>query len=102
MYIEINGIAVKLSDATLNAYDDHVAYCSAGTDWLIRNDPDCQHESMLIQELLDHLSVDYERAVELSIEDMRESLLLDVDFIQEHASGYFDLIDEAIQSTQIN
>ena len=35
-----------------DAYQAHQAYISAGTAWLIRNDPDAQEEQVLLEEIV--------------------------------------------------
>jgi hypothetical protein len=41
----------KTTQEIRDAYEAHQAYCSAGPDWLIRNDPECQHEQVLLEEI---------------------------------------------------
>ena len=61
--IEIVGIKVAVSQNTVDAFDDHAAYCSAGSAWLIRNDPKAHKEEELIELVKDSLKADFEVAV---------------------------------------
>ena len=94
MQIEINGLAVEVSEKALDAYDAHSAYCSAGTDWLISNDPECKRESELIQEVLDSLNEDYKLAVDNMLSIVHDSLMDGFD-LSMHSNNYFELIDAA-------
>jgi hypothetical protein len=45
----------KTTPEIRDAYLAHQAYCSAGSAWLIRNDPEGQNEQVFIQEIIDQV-----------------------------------------------
>lgn len=95
MQIEINGLAVEVSEKTLDAYDAHSAYCSAGIDWLISNDPRCEQESKLIQEIHDSLDDDYKLAVDNMLSIVHDSLM-DAYNLSKHSNDFFEVIEAAV------
>lgn len=42
----------KITEQILDAYQAHQAYTSAGQKWLLRNDPECQNEVALLEEIV--------------------------------------------------
>ena len=61
--IEIVGIKVTVSQETVDAFEEHSAYCSAGTDWLVRFDPKAHKEQELIELVKDSLKADFQVAI---------------------------------------
>ena len=53
MYISIQGLPVKLSEKTIQAFRAHKDFCSAGSGWLVKNDAQAKLEMPLI-EAVDH------------------------------------------------
>ena len=61
--IEIVGVKVTISQATLDAFEEHAAFCSPGQAWLIRNDPESYKEQELIESVKDSLEADFDVAI---------------------------------------
>jgi hypothetical protein len=63
MYIDIQGLPIKISPETIEAFLAHREFCSPGTDWLGKNDPKCKLEAQLIEQVDARVQRDCERAL---------------------------------------
>ena len=94
--IEIVGVKVAISQATLDAFDDHAAYCSAGSAWLVRNDPKAHKEQELIESVKDSLEADFDLAISglnpAQQEDAEEA------FFELREDDWWDDLGEAIEA----
>ena len=61
--IEIVGVKVAISENTVDAFEGHAAFCSAGQAWLIRNDPEAYKEQELIELVKEALEADFQAAI---------------------------------------
>ena len=61
--IEIVGIKVTVSQETVDAFEEHSAYCSEGTDWLVRFDQKAHKEQELIESVKDAIKADFDVAI---------------------------------------
>jgi len=43
----------EITDDMIDAVQAHIDYTSAGSDWLYKNDPECQNEMLLIERIKD-------------------------------------------------
>lgn len=58
MFMDINGHNVQISQQTIDAVHAHAAFCSAGIDWLLRNDSDAKLEMGHIEKMRECLLSD--------------------------------------------
>ena len=94
--IEVVGVKVAISQNTLDAFDDHAAYCSAGSAWLVRNDPKAHKEQELIELVKDAIKADFEVAISglnpAQQEDAEEA------FFELREDDWWDDLGEAIEA----
>lgn len=98
MQIEINEILVKLSQKTIAAYIEHLAYTSKKIEWLLVNDPKSKNENEMIQIVLESLRNDYSIAVEKMVGEIYDSLIEAVKFENQSETDFFELIENATSS----
>ena len=94
--IEIVGVKVAISQETVDAFEEHSAYCSAGTDWLVRNDPKAHKEQELIESVKDAIKADFDVAISgltpAQQEDAEEA------FFELREDDWWDDLGEAIEA----
>lgn len=94
MHIFINKVVVTISQETIDAVLEHSVFCSAGTEWLVRNDPCCDLEREYIEQIQDCLRRDVEQTIQGFTLNEQDDFWDEVDFLNEdHDECVRDLID---------
>ena len=100
--IEIVGVKVAISENTVDAFEGHAAFCSAGQAWLIRNDPEAYKEQELIELVKEALKADFEAAISGLTEDEQDEFSDEFSDVRED-DWWYDLEDaiEAMKRPKI-
>jgi len=96
--IEIVGVKVAISQETVDAFEEHSAYCSAGTDWLVRNDPKAYKEQELIESVKDAIKADFEVAISGLTEEEKDNA--EEEFFDLTEDDWWDDLAEAIEASK--
>jgi len=96
--IEIVGIKVTVSQETVDAFEEHSAYCSAGTDWLVRNDPKAHKEQELIESVKDAIKADFDVAISGLTEEEKDNA--EEEFFDLTENDWWDDLAEAIEASK--
>ena len=94
--IEIVGIKVTVSQETVDAFEEHSAYCSAGTDWLVRNDPKAHKEQELIESVKDAIKADFDVAISGLTEEERYEL--SDEFMELEDQEWWEYLSDGIEA----
>ena len=96
--IEIVGVKVAISQETVDAFEEHSAYCSAGTDWLVRNDPKAHKEQELIESVKDAIKADFEVAISGLTEEEKDNA--EEEFFDLTEDDWWDDLAQAIEASK--
>jgi len=96
--IEIVGVKVAISQETVDAFEEHSAYCSAGTDWLVRNDPKAYKEQELIESVKDAIKADFDVAISGLTEEEKDNA--EEEFFDLTEDDWWDDLAEAIEASK--
>jgi hypothetical protein len=96
--IEIAGIRVTVSQETVDAFEEHSAYCSAGTDWLVRFDPKAHKEQELIESVKDAIKADFDVAISGLAEEEKDNA--EEEFFDLTENDWWDDLAEAIEASK--
>ena len=96
--IEIVGIKVTVSQETVDAFEEHSAYCSAGTDWLVRNDPKAHKEQELIESVKDAIKADFDVAISGLTEEEKDNA--EEEFFDLTEDDWWDDLAQAIEASK--
>jgi len=96
--IEIVGIKVTVSQETVDAFEEHSAYCSAGTDWLVRFDPKAHKEQELIESVKDAIKADFEVAISGLTEEEKDNA--EEEFFDLTEDDWWDDLAQAIEASK--
>jgi len=79
-----------------DAYQAHIDYISAGTDWLIRNDPEAQQEQVLIEAIQTAI----QDSAEQHFGDDEDSLeeFLDEFEVTEYQGCWYDIVEAELET----
>ena len=75
--MEVLDQVVTISEETQYRMAVHEAFCQHSESWLLKNDPECQKESELIEAAKEALSDDFEKSIKELPEDLQEDLMDD-------------------------
>jgi hypothetical protein len=96
MYISIQGLPVKLSEKTIQAIRAHKDFCSAGSGWLVKNDPESRLEMPLIQAVDDSIQEDCEAALEKILNIFRDACHGEFDFSNLDKDDYWEQLSHLV------
>jgi len=96
--IEIVGIKVTVSQETVDAFEEHSAYCSAGTDWLVRFDPKAHKEQELIESVKDVIKADFDVAISGLTEEEKDNA--EEEFFDLTEDDWWDDLAQAIEASK--
>jgi hypothetical protein len=96
--IEIVGIKVTVSQETVDAFEEHSAYCSAGTDWLVRFDPKAHKEQELIESVKDAIKADFDVAISGLTEEEKDNA--EEEFFDLTEDDWWDDLAQAIEASK--
>ena len=96
--IEIVGIKVTVSQETVDAFEEHSAYCSAGTDWLVRFDPKAHKEQELIESVKDAIKADFDVAISGLTEEEKDKA--EEEFFDLTEDDWWDDLAQAIEASK--
>ena len=94
--IEIVGVKVTISQTTLDAFEEHAAFCSPGQAWLIRNDPESYKEQELIESVKDSLEADFDVAISGLTEEERYEL--SDEFMELEDQEWWEYLSDGIEA----
>jgi hypothetical protein len=96
--IEIVGVKIAISQETVDAFEEHSAYCSAGTDWLVRFDPKAHKEQELIESVKDAIKADFDVAISGLTEEEKDNA--EEEFFDLTEDDWWDDLAQAIEASK--
>lgn len=92
MEIKINKQNIEISQATIDSVIAHAAFISAGTKWLLRNDPYCKFEQEYLLKIKESFCSDIEIAIQTLTPSEQDDFLEEVDFMSNEFDDYLDIL----------
>ena len=96
MYINIQGLPIELSTETVNAFKAHAEFCSAGAEWLVKNDPKLNFEYPLIEAVNNSIRRDCDAALENLTRLVHAACLGEIDLSNLDKEDYWQQLEELL------
>lgn len=96
MYITIQGFPVKLSDKTIQAFQAHKSFCSAGSGWLAIHDPKSKLELPLIQAVDSSIQDDCLASLEEILKVLHDACCGGLDFSNLNKDDYWEQLTQMV------